>query len=311
MHLAQSLRLELLRQGKLEPFLGFFDCFSATIASQFSSNLFYSGFGFAASYYGLPDNGYISWSDMAQAVWRVRQILPEHRLLVDIDDGYADSQVACRVAMELDAMGVAMVMLEDQGRPRRCGHADGKIVIPLNDYIAKLNAVLSQRRALCVLARTDAQGDEIYRRVEAIQKTEADAVLVDGITSLEVLERVRSLTDKPIAFNQIAGGKSPRVSSSELRAMGCSVHIYSTPMLFAAQAAMTEAMREIQDADGRLPEAKEGWPGVMDCTALLQGNLPSDLMRLSKALQSADKMACNNATSGTVGKEEEVVTVIY
>jgi 2-methylisocitrate lyase-like PEP mutase family enzyme len=287
MHLGETLRAELLQQKTgIEPFIGFFDCFSATIASQFSANLFFSGFGFSASHYGLPDNGYITWSDVVQAVWRVRQILPAHRLLVDIDDGYADTLLACRVSRELEAMGVAMVMLEDQGRPRRCGHADGQIVIPLNDYIAKLNAVLDHRQSLCVLARTDASGDEIYRRVEAIQKTEADAVLVDGITSIEILRRVRSLTDKPVAFNQIAGGKSPHFTAHELRAEGVQVHIYSTPMLFAAQAAMRTALQEIFDADGRLPEANGDAPGVKNCTALLEQNLASGPVRLAEALES-------------------------
>lgn len=78
-------------------------------------------------------------------------------------------------------MGVAIVMLEDHARPKRCGHKDGKMIIPLDEYIGKLNAVLYHRHSLCVLARTDGSGDEIYRRVETIQKTDADAVLVDGI----------------------------------------------------------------------------------------------------------------------------------
>lgn len=278
MHLGQTLRSELKQRNNVEPFFGFFDCFSATIGARFSSNLFYSGFGFAASHYGLPDNGYISWSDMVQAVWRVRKILPSHKLLVDIDDGYADTQLACRVSQELEALGVAMVMLEDQGRPRRCGHADGKIVIPLDEYIAKLNAVLSKRDSLCVLARTDAAGDEIYRRVEAIQNTDADAILVDAVPSLEILRRIRGLTDKPLAFNQIGGGKSPRVSVRELRDEGVAIHIYSTPMLFAAQAAMTSALQEIVDADGKLPPANSAnRPGVKECTALLQRNLESDM----------------------------------
>ena len=76
MHLGQLLRSELQQQEELDPFLGFFDCFSASIGARFSSNLFLSGFGFAASFYGLPDNGYVAWSDVVQAAWRVRQILP-------------------------------------------------------------------------------------------------------------------------------------------------------------------------------------------------------------------------------------------
>ena len=272
MNLGQSLRTDLRRQVKIEPFVGIFDAFSATVGSPFSNNLFYSGFGFAASYYGLPDRGYISWSDMVQAVWRIRQILPDHRMLVDIDDGYADTQIACQVARELEAMGVAMVMLEDQAR----GLAGvvtwmASLKLPLSEYLDKLNRVLDCRDSLCVLARTDASGDEIFRRVEAIQKTGADAILVDGITSVDNMRRVRSLTDKPIAFNQIAGGKSPRLSASELRAEGIAIHIYSTPMLFAALTSMRTAMQTIMDADGRLPATAP--VRANDCMALLDNNL--------------------------------------
>jgi 2-methylisocitrate lyase-like PEP mutase family enzyme len=289
MHLGQSLRAELESGGETDPFLGFFDCFSATIGARFSSNLFLSGFGFAASYYGLPDNGFISWSDVVQAAWRVRQILPTHRLLVDIDDGYADTQVACRVVRELEAMGVAMVMLEDQGRPRRCGHADGKILVGLDAYLAKLNAVLDQRHAICVLARTDASGEEIYRRVEAIQQTKADAILVDGVSSVDTLRRIRSLTDKPLAFNQIAGGKSPRLSINALRAEGSQIHIYSTPMLFAAQSAMVSSLQDIFADGGRLPDFHAaGQPGVKECTSLLQQNLPVPALTLANTLKASE-----------------------
>ena len=74
MHPGNSLRERLRKKEPVEPFIGIFDSFSAILAAKHSSNLFYSGFGFAASYYGAPDNGYIAWSDMVQAAWRVRVI---------------------------------------------------------------------------------------------------------------------------------------------------------------------------------------------------------------------------------------------
>jgi 2-methylisocitrate lyase-like PEP mutase family enzyme len=258
----------------IDPFLGIFDAFSATIASKYSPNLFYSGFGFAASHYGLPDIGYISWSDIVQAAWRIRQILPGHLLLVDVDDGYVDVEVARHVTRQLEAMGVAMIMLEDQARPRRCGHYDGKVLLPLEQYLEKLERVLETRSEMCVLARTDASGDEIFRRVEAISRTGADVVLVDGVRSLDTLREVARLTSKPILFNQIAGGKSPRVGLAELRGAGARLALYSTPCLFAAQKAMEEALGQIVADDGRLPDASRGGAvGVGQCTALLRENM--------------------------------------
>lgn len=54
---------------------------------------------------------------------------------------------------------------EDQRRPRRCGHADGKLVLPLEEYLEKLDLVLASRTDLLVVARTDAtEEDEMLRR---------------------------------------------------------------------------------------------------------------------------------------------------
>jgi 2-methylisocitrate lyase-like PEP mutase family enzyme len=273
-HPGAELRRQIRDGAPIAPFVGIYDAFSATIAARHSPNLFYSGFGFAASHYGLPDIGYIAWTDIVQAAWRIRQILPDHKLLVDIDDGYIDTEVACHVTQQLERMGVAMVMLEDQARPRRCGHFDGKVLLPLEQYLDKLERVLEQRRDLCVLARTDASGDEVLRRVEAFSRTDADALLIDGIRSLDVLREVRRLTTKPILFNQIAGGKSPRVTLSELRDAGAALALYSTPCLFAAQVAMDRALAEIFSDDGRLPDpAASRGVGVAECTAILRENM--------------------------------------
>jgi 2-methylisocitrate lyase-like PEP mutase family enzyme len=280
------LRAAIAGGERIAPFIGIYDAFSATIAARHSPNLFYSGFGFAASQYGLPDIGYIAWSDIVQAAWRVRQILPEHQLLVDIDDGYVDTEVSCHVVGQLEAMGVAMVMLEDQARPRRCGHYDGKVLLPLEQYMDKLQRVLAHRKQMCVLARTDASGDEIFRRVEAFSATEADVLLIDGVRSLEVLREVRKITSKPILFNQIAGGKSPRVTLGQLREAGAALALYSTPCLFAAQAAMDRALAEILADDGRLPDAANGQGvGVAACTAILQANMNRHALRPAQSRQ--------------------------
>src|SRR5262245_32742398 len=130
-HPGRRLRQRIQSCSPVSPFIGIYDAFSATVAARHSPNLFHSRFGFAAGHYGLPDVGYIAWTDIVQAAWRIRQILPDHNLLVDIDDGYVDTAVACHVTQQLERMGAAMIMLEDQARPRRCGHYDGKVILPL------------------------------------------------------------------------------------------------------------------------------------------------------------------------------------
>jgi 2-methylisocitrate lyase-like PEP mutase family enzyme len=118
--------------------IGVYDVFSATLAARQFGGLFLSGFSFAASHYGLPDHGYIAWTDMLAFAERVRTILPDHHLLVDIDDGYGDPEIVAHVVQRLERAGVSGIVLEDQQRPRRCGHYEGKQILPVPDYLEKL-----------------------------------------------------------------------------------------------------------------------------------------------------------------------------
>ncbi|MEV6838238.1 isocitrate lyase/PEP mutase family protein [Streptomyces sp. NPDC051133] len=258
------------------PLIGVYDMYSASIAAKHYDGMFVSGFGFAASYYGLPDIGFIAWPDMVAFVQRLRGAFPHHHLLVDIDDGYVDPEVACHVVEGLERIGASGVILEDQKRPRRCGHADGKQVLPLEEYLEKLEKVLATRRDLVVVARTDATDEhDILHRAERLAATDADVVLVDGVRSVEWIERIRKVVGgKPLLFNQIAGGKSPRLSLGELSDLGVDVAIYSTPCLFAAHEAMDSALTDLKQADGRLPEVDPAsGVGVKASTTLLERNI--------------------------------------
>ncbi|WHX15611.1 isocitrate lyase/PEP mutase family protein [Streptomyces malaysiensis subsp. malaysiensis] len=266
---------QAISAGGTTPLIGVFDMFSASVAARHYDGMFISGFGFAASHYGLPDIGFIAWPDITAFVQRLRLAFPRQHLLVDIDDGYVDPETACHVVQSLEAIGASGVVLEDQKRPRRCGHVDGKQVLPLEEYLEKLDMVLAARRELIVVARTDATEEgEILRRAKALGATDADVVLVDGVRSIEWIHKVRRVIgDKPLLFNQIAGGKSPRLSLSELSELGVDVAIYSTPCLFAAQTAIDRALTKLRKADGRFPQTGPDTVGVAECLALLEKNI--------------------------------------
>lgn len=259
---------------RLVPFMGVYDTFSAALAGRHFDALFVSGFGFAASHYGLPDIGFIAWPDIVAFVARLRTVLPSHHLLVDIDDGYCDVEVACHVVSLLEQAGASGVVLEDQRRPRKCGHFEGKQLLPLDEYVVKLERVLATRRDLFVVARTDASDPaEVEQRLTAYARAGADAVLADGLLSLETIRTLRPRVGKPFAFNQIAGGKSPACGISELEEAGASIAIYSTPCLFAAQAAIEDTMEALRHKDGDLRNVPGARIGVRECRAVLDANL--------------------------------------
>ena len=261
----QELRTALQRardQQRTLPFVGIYDLFSASLAANRFEALFLSGFGVAASAYGLPDIGFIGWGDLTSTTSRLRALLPEHHLLVDMDDGFGDPAIA------------GHVVLEDQARPRRCGHLSGKQILPLPDYLQKLDAVLEERSSLVVVARTDAVAhEEILERVQAFDQRGCDAVLADGIKDVDLISQLRKTVSCPVFCNVIGGGKVPAASRADLAILGVEGLIYSTPCLFAAQGAIEQALEQISHNSARLEDALAAARDLSDCHALLQTNL--------------------------------------
>ncbi len=269
----KSLKDEITK-GTFLPFIGVYDVFSASVAARHFNGLFLSGFSFAASFYGLPDIGFICWSDLVAFAQRVRTVLPRHHLLIDIDDGFGDSEIAAHVVSLLEASGASGVIIEDQKRPRRCGHFPGKQLLELDEYLLKLTRVLTTRKDLVVIARTDASDPEDrMRRVQAFSDCGADAILVEALPDLKVLKDVPDSVTCPLMVNQLAGGTSPSWSFTDLQQAGVSLVNYSTPCLFAAQTGINETLTALKKHNGQLAKEKE-LPSPLDfCTQVLYENM--------------------------------------
>lgn len=262
------------QQAHTVPFVGIYDLFSASLAADRFDALFLSGFGLAASAFGLPDIGFIGWGDLTTTTSRLRALLPDHHLLVDIDDGFGDATVASHVARTLERCGASGVVLEDQARPRRCGHLDGKRLLPLQEYLLKLEAVLHHRSSIIVVARTDASDPaEILVRVRAFEQAGCDAVLADGIKDLTLIAELRRAVSCPVFCNVIGGGKVPHCNRGDLARHGVQGLIYSTPCLFAAQEAIERALDGLTDESADLKDALSIGRQLSHCNAILEANL--------------------------------------
>jgi len=269
----QNLR-RTLQETDIMPFMGVYDVFSSSIVAQHYDGLFLSGFSFAASHYGLPDIGFIAWSDLVAFTQRVRTVLPHHHLLVDIDDGHGDAETACHVVSLLESVGASGVVMEDQKRPRQCGHFPGKQLLEPEDFVSKLKRVLATRKTLFVVARTDATDlDDRIARAHAYAEAGADAILIEALPDLSLFQQLHTQIDRPLMVNQIAGGQSPSWSLQELREAGVSLVNYSTPCLFAAQVAIHNTMQRLKEQGGVLPPLESGGSGIQECTAILYDNL--------------------------------------
>lgn len=269
-----------IQRNRLLPLIGVYDVFSALIAAERFEGVFCSGYSYAASAYGLPDVGYVNWRDITDFATKIRHAIPNTHILVDVDDGFGDEVVAANTVRNLESNGLSAVMMEDQKRPRRCGHFEGKIVLPVDEYLVKLRTVLELRSSLFVIARTDASdpSDAIERAI-AYSEAGADGVMVEAIRDLDTIAKLRAHIDVPIMVNQLHGGKSPNWRFNELEDAGANIVIYSTPCLFAAQRGIERYLDALLQTH-RLP--KEGTASMDDCARVLNSNgtpkpLPSEL----------------------------------
>ncbi|MBH11237.1 MAG: carboxyvinyl-carboxyphosphonate phosphorylmutase [Candidatus Marinimicrobia bacterium] len=250
-----SFKDEIINNN-IVPMIGVYDVFSAALAVQYFNTIFCSGYGFSASYYGLPDEGYIAWSDMVSYIERIRSVLPSNKhIVVDIDDGYGDPKLAADVVKRLERVGASAVIIEDQRRPKKCGHLPGKEILDLDEYLIRLNSVLKARNKMFVIGRTDTPKfeDAIYR-VKEFKKAGVDGILVEGIDDISKIPLIRQAVGDQIAItiNLIEGGKTDPISWSELEKLGVNLINYSTPCLFSAHGAINNKLKKLIKDNGSL-----------------------------------------------------------
>ena len=269
-----GFRAEILDKN-IVPLIGVYDALSASLSSKYFNAVFCSGYGFSASRYGLPDEGFIAWQDMISYVENMRSILPDIHIVVDIDEGYGDDKIARTVTSRLENVGASAIVLEDQRRPKKCGHLPGKEIISRDEHIKRLTSVLNVRKDLYVIARTDAEDiQEGISRVQDYALTGADAVMVEGLDSKESIKLVRESipSDVSMGVNLIFGGKMGPISLDELGSLGVNLVIYSTPCLFAAHGAVDNAIRELKENNGVL-KGDEFGVSLAESNKILVSNL--------------------------------------
>ena len=278
-----------LAEKRLLALIGVYDVFSALLAAKRFEGVFCGGYGYAASAYGLPDVGYVNWRDITDFSTKIRHALPSAHILVDVDDGFGDEVVASNTVRVLESNGSSAVMMEDQKRPRRCGHFEGKEILLMKEYLSKLSKVMKTRSSIFVIARTDAaDAAEGIERAVSYAEAGADGVMVEAIRDLNTISKLRSFLKVPIMVNQLHGGKSPNWRFDELEDAGASIVIYSTPCLFAAQYGIERYLDMLLQTK-RLPS--EGTATMGDCGRVLTGTLtPSERPKVSVPVHTSDGM---------------------
>jgi methylisocitrate lyase len=239
----------LLAGGEPLALPGVHDALTAALAARAGFRaIFVSGYAVSATRLAAPDVGLLTQTEMLDVATRVCAAV-DVPVIVDADTGYGDARNVARTVDGLVRAGAAGCFLEDQEWPKRCGHMEGKRVVPLDDYLAKLRAALDARRGapFHVTARTDARAvhglDEAIRRARAFADAGADAVFVEAPESVDEMARVRDALPAGVTLvaNMVEGGKTPVRSLADLGAAGYRMIVFPLTGLLAATAALRDA----------------------------------------------------------------------
>jgi carboxyvinyl-carboxyphosphonate phosphorylmutase len=251
---------ELLASG--EPVLapGACDALSARLVEEAGFDAVYmTGFGTAASLLGRPDVGLITMPEMVGNARRIARACGVP-VIADADTGYGNAINVVRTIQEYEQAGVAGLHLEDQVAPKRCGHMDGKQVIPADEMLTKIRAAVAARVSpdFVIIARTDARAVEgmpaALDRARRYRDAGADVLFVEAATSEAEIETVAAeLAGTPMLFNWTEGGKTPPLPYERLRDLGFAIVIFPVSTLLTATAAIRQALSEIAKARTPLP----------------------------------------------------------
>ncbi len=257
-----------------EPILlpGCYDALGARLIEQAGFDTVYmTGFGTSASLLGRPDVGLLGMSEMVDNARRI-VAATDLPVIADADTGYGNQINVVRTVQAYEQAGVSGIHIEDQVLPKRCGHMEGKLVVPEGEFVGKIAAAVEARSNpdFVLIARTDARAphgmDAALDRARAAHAAGADVLFVEALLDKEELAIVaKELDGIPLVFNWAEGGKTPPLTISEITELGFAMVIMPISTLLAATRAMQTVLAHIK-ADGTPVTAVEHMPSFGEFT---------------------------------------------
>ena len=248
---ARQLR-ELLSASDLIQAPGAYDCLSARLIEAAGFPVVYmTGFGTSAAYLGRPDVGLLGMSEMVDNAKRIVDAVAIP-VIADADTGYGNAMNVIRTVRAYENAGVAGIHIEDQVAPKRCGHLEGKLLVPAAEMVQKIRAAVDARNSsnfssLRERMRGPSRVSTAPWSVPLYREAGADVLFVEAPeTDQEVEAIAERLRGTPLLFNWAEGGKTPPVSLERLRELGFRVVIFPISTLLIASQAITKALQVIK-----------------------------------------------------------------
>jgi methylisocitrate lyase len=253
MNSATNLR-QLLNEPGIIAAPAVYDCIGSKLAKKAGFPLiFTSGFGMSASLLGLPDLGFLTATEMLNQVRNIIKSV-DIPVICDLDTGYGNALNVKRTVEYIVSFGAAGIILEDQEWPKKCGHFEGKKVIPTDEMVKKIKAAVAAKNNsdLVIIGRTDARAiyglDEALYRGKKYQEAGADIIFIEAPQTRKELEKIANyFTDIPLLANIIEGGKTPCLTVNELETMGFKLVAYALSGLLNATNAVSQCFQQLQE----------------------------------------------------------------
>ena len=212
--------------------------FARIVEKQGFEAIYVTGAGVANMHLGAPDIGLTTVTEVAEITAAISDATTAP-LIVDADTGFGNALNVVRTVRLLERAGAAGLQMEDQVFPKKCGHFNGKEVIPRLEMVEKIRAAVDTRRDgdLQIIARTDARAvegfEQALERAHAYIEAGADAIFVEAPVSVEELAAITTRLPAPQIANIVYGGKTPEIGRERLKEMGFSMVLYANLVLQA------------------------------------------------------------------------------
>ena len=220
--------------------------------------VYLTGAGITNTFYGMPDLGFVSLADLVLHTSAARDAV-ELPIIVDADTGFGSALNVRHTVRSLERAGANAIQLEDQLMPKKCGHFNGKSVIPAAEAASKIKAAVDARMSedFLIIARTDARAvegfDSAIERAMLFIEAGADMTFVEAPESIDELRRIPGALSVPQLVNVVIGGKTPTLDAAEFKRMAFGLVLYANAALQGSLMGMTVALTQLRDS-GRLDE---------------------------------------------------------
>ena len=259
-----------LKDTELVMLPGCYDAIGAKLIELAGFNALYiTGSGVSLTTLGHPDINTISYGELWQKVYQIRNAV-NIPMLVDIDTGFGGPLNIIRLVKDFEQLDIAAIQIEDQIAPKRCGHEVGRKVVPVEEMINRIRAVVETRKdnGIVLVARTDAYStlgrDEAIRRANMFLEAGADVAFVESPETKDDIARIAREVKGPVLFNNVEGGKSPFMHRDELQKDGFRFVIYPNAVTRVVCKKVAELLATLKETGS----TESMWDQMMDHKAV-------------------------------------------